>query len=55
MEEIECTDAQPLIFQDEYMGGPSQHVLDDDETQLPTAGAFAIVQTDKEGSYPLQL
>ena len=23
---------------------------DDDETQLPTAGAFAIVQTDKEGS-----
>ena len=50
VEEIECTDAQPLMFQDEYMGGPSQQVSDDDETQLPTAAAFAIVKTDKEGS-----
>ena len=43
VEDIECTDAQPLMLQDEDMGGPPQHVSDDDETQVPTAAAFKAI------------
>ena len=49
VEEIERTDVQPLMFQYVDMGGPPQHVSDDDETQVPTAAAFCSVQTDEEG------
>ena len=47
-EDLECTDAQPLLLQDEDMGRPPKHVSDDDETKVPTAAAFCSVQTDKE-------
>ena len=49
VEDLECTDAQPLMLQDEDMGGPPQHVSDDDETQVPTAAVFCSVQTGKKG------
>ena len=48
-EDFECTDAQLFLLQGEDMGGPPQHISDDDETQVPTAGAFCNVQTDEEG------
>ena len=50
VEDIKCTDAQPLMFpDDEDMGIPPHrgpHVSDD--TQMPTAASFCSVQTEQE-------
>ena len=52
VEDIPCTDAQPLMYpDDDDMGIPPQQshpVSDDDETQVPTAASYCIVQTEQE-------
>ena len=52
VEDIPCTDAQPLMFpDDEDMGIPPQQshpVSDDDETQVPTAASYCSVQAEQE-------